>query len=247
MESSSSKNINAEGLGRRFYSSWRICPWPCGQPTLRYTLSVIRKAETRYPYWVGNSRLVDNFFMCFPLVTERLILREFRPDDLERLFWLYRLPETSRYERWEPLKQEDEARKILDTWIKQQSEAPRHNYSLAVELKGNNTFIGLCGLERGFSVETPNSAEIGFVAYRYFPNYWNKGYATEALRAVLQLGFTSLGLHRIHSGCAEDNAASARVLAKAGMRHEGTTRSSMKFDNEWHDFLVFGILPDESS
>ncbi len=184
--------------------------------------------------------------MCFSLVTERLLLREFRQDDSESLFRLYRLPETSRYERWEPLKKVDKAREIVDTWIRQQSEAPRRNYSLAVELRENHAFIGICGLERGFGVETPNSMDIGFVAYRYFPDRWNKGYATEALRAVLQWGFTSLGLHRIHSGCAAENAASARVLAKAGMRHEGTTRGSLRFDNEWHDFLVFGMLRDES-
>ena len=48
-------------------------------------------------------------------MTKRLLLREFRQDDSNSLFRLYRLPETSRYERWEPLKNEDIDREIVDT------------------------------------------------------------------------------------------------------------------------------------
>ena len=183
--------------------------------------------------------------MNLPIVTERLRLRESQEEDWQDLFHLYQLPETSRYERWSPVQEESKAREMIRAWVEQQTQTLRRNYSLAVELKGDHTFIGFCGLERGFGVEVPNSIEIGFVAYRYFPEHWNKGYATEALRAILHWGFESLGLHRIHSGCAAENGASARVLTKAGMRHEGTTRKSMQFDDEWHDFLVFGILRSE--
>lgn len=176
-----------------------------------------------------------------PLQTERLSIRDFNENDSESLFQLYKLPETSRYESWSIVGDEAEATEILQYWIKEQNVDPRKSYTLAVELKDSATFIGLIGLDRGFSVET-DSSRIGSVGFRYFPEQWVRGYATEALCAILSWGFESLGLQRIHSGCVVENAASARVLEKAGMRREGTTRQSFPIDNVWYDYHIYGIL-----
>ena len=181
-----------------------------------------------------------------PLQTERLSIRDFNENDSESLFQLYRIPETSQFESWSIVDDETEATEILQFWTKEQGADPRKGYTLAVELKESATFIGLIGLDRGFSVETDNS-RVGFVGFRYFPVHWNKGYATEALSAILSWGFESLGLQRIHSGCMVENAASARVLEKAGMRHEGTTRQSFPIDDVWYDYHIYGILRTDTA
>ncbi len=179
-----------------------------------------------------------------PLNTDRLSLREFRTSDVDGLFRLYRLPETSRYESWNSLDNEREASEIVQFWIQQQSQDPRKGYTLAIELNESETFIGLIGLDRGFGVET-SDRRTGFVGFRLFPVYWNRGYATEALGAVLTWGFESLGLHRVHSGCVAENLASSRVLEKAGMRREGITRKSFPIDDDWYDYHVYSILSEE--
>jgi ribosomal-protein-alanine N-acetyltransferase len=148
----------------------------------------------------------------------------------------------SQYESWNPLTGEAEAREFVGTWVGQQNEDPRRHYTLAIELQGE--FIGLCGLDQGFSVEA-DDPHIAFVGYRLLPEHWNQGYATETVRALIHWGFAELDLHRIHSGCVRENGASVRVLEKAGMIHEGTTRRSFPIGDDWHDFLVYGLLQED--
>ena len=75
--------------------------------------------------------------------------------------------------------------------------------------------------------------------------YWNRGYATEALRAVVAYGFDTLGLNRIYAYHFVRNAASGRVLQKAGMTHEGTLRRHTFKDGEFLDVHQYAILREE--
>ncbi|MBD3649292.1 MAG: GNAT family N-acetyltransferase [Pseudomonadales bacterium] len=176
------------------------------------------------------------------LQTERLALRDFRRDDLDSLFDLYARPETSEFESWDPHQSIDESRDLLDYWIARQIDDPRTDYTLALDLDG--TLIGLCGLELGFGTET-DDLRSGFVGFRVQPAHWNQGFASEALRCSITFGFEYLHLHRIHSGCAVSNAASVKVLEKAGLTREGTTRSSFPIGSRWVDYAIYGILESE--
>ncbi|MGQ4809011.1 hypothetical protein NKDENANG_02406 [Candidatus Entotheonellaceae bacterium PAL068K] len=62
---------------------------------------------------------------------------------------------------------------------------------------------------------------------------------------MLRFGFTHLRLHCIWSWCIADNAASARVLEKLGMRREGWRRENEYFKGRWWDTLLFAMLDDE--
>ena len=155
-----------------------------------------------------------------PVETKRLILRDFVKRDWEPVFELYRLPETSHFESWDPI--DDRKR------------------TLAVDLKGKDRFIGVCGVE--IDTDTSAGSGIGEVGFRFFPDIWGQGYATEALKGLISFSFDELGLHRIWAGCVKENVASARVLEKAGMRLEGCTRKSYMIDGSWHDSLLYGIL-----
>jgi RimJ/RimL family protein N-acetyltransferase len=74
---------------------------------------------------------------------------------------------------------------------------------------------------------------------------WGRGYATEAVRRIIDFGFSVLVLNRIHAECHGDNPASRRVLEKAGMTLEGCLRQHSFRLGRFADKLQFGILRDE--
>lgn len=75
--------------------------------------------------------------------------------------------------------------------------------------------------------------------------YWNRGLCTEAGRAVLELAFDSLSLHRVQARHFTRNAASGRVMRKLGMRLEGIHRDAMRKWGRFEDVAVYAILEDE--
>jgi [ribosomal protein S5]-alanine N-acetyltransferase len=85
-------------------------------------------------------------------------------------------------------------------------------------------------------------AEIG---YWVAVPFWNRGYASEAARAVLRYGFEERGLHRIFAGVFTRNPASARVLEKCGLKYEGTLRQHVKKWDEYVDLAYYGMLRSE--
>jgi RimJ/RimL family protein N-acetyltransferase len=75
--------------------------------------------------------------------------------------------------------------------------------------------------------------------------FWNRGYCTEATRALVDLGFRSLGLHRIQARHLTRNPASGRVMLTLGMRMEGINRDAMRKHGRFEDLAVYAILADE--
>ena len=101
----------------------------------------------------------------------------------------------------------------------------------------DKNFIGLIGLNLG--KEHYKNAEIWFqLDYRF----WNKGYATESLRKIIDFGFETLKLHRIEAGCAVNNVGSFRVLEKVGMLREAHTRKLLPLQSGWSDNYGYAIL-----
>lgn len=85
----------------------------------------------------------------------------------------------------------------------------------------------------------------GVVGYCCGQDSWGNGYATEAVPALLELGFGALGLHRIFAECDVCNVASVRVLEKVGMRREGRLRENMWHRGRWRDSFRYAILEQE--
>jgi RimJ/RimL family protein N-acetyltransferase len=73
-------------------------------------------------------------------------------------------------------------------------------------------------------------------------HYWGRGYATEAARALIEFAFRTHKAHRVFTSCEVDNAASVRVLEKAGMQREGFIRESDWIRGAWHDQYIYAIL-----
>nr|HEX4314178.1 GNAT family protein [Kofleriaceae bacterium] len=102
-----------------------------------------------------------------------------------------------------------------------------------------NAMIGTASLRRSPS---NRRAELG---YWLAAGAWGRGYATEACRAMLELGFGQLGLVRVFAHVIAGNGASCRVLDKLGMVCEGVQRSHIRKDGERRDLVMYGLLKDE--
>jgi len=92
--------------------------------------------------------------------------------------------------------------------------------------------------------ELKSTAEIGYVL---LPEYWNAGYASEILRALLAFGFGELSLHRVYGKCDELNLASAHVMEKCGLVYEGTLREHVWLRDHWRSSRYYGMLAGEYS
>ncbi len=173
------------------------------------------------------------------IITERLRLREFVADDWRAVLAYHSNP---RYQRFYELTGQTEqgARDFVAMFLAQQRAQPRLKFQLAVTLKATGELIGNCGAR--LKTAGAREADIG---YELNPEFWGNGYASEAARAMVEYGFTALGVHRIWSWCIADNAASARVLQKLGMRQEGRLRENEYFKGRWWDTLVYAILEPE--
>lgn len=86
-------------------------------------------------------------------------------------------------------------------------------------------------------------AELGWVLD---PEYTGRGYATEAIRAVIDVCFGPLALRRVHAGCFADNEPSWRLMERLGMRREEFSRkTALHRSGKWLDGLNYGILAEE--
>jgi RimJ/RimL family protein N-acetyltransferase len=173
------------------------------------------------------------------LTTDRLVLREFVEDDWPAVLAYQSNPLYLRYYEWTERTPEG-VREFVQMFLAQQQEVPRRKFQLAVTLKTTGELIGNCGI-RMRSADA-HEADIG---YELDPRHWGQGYATEAARAIVTLGFTHFRLHRIWSWCIADNVGSAHVLEKLGMRQEGWLRENEFYKGRWWDTLMYAMLEHE--
>lgn len=146
------------------------------------------------------------------LETERLLLREFDEDDLEAFFLLCSVPEVVRYTGFS-LDNIEQARENLRT--RPMADYLKHGYGRwACVLKEDGTVMGFAGLKY---LDELNEVDLG---YRFLPEYWGRGLATEAARPVVDYGFRELQLDSILGLVDPANKASVRVLEKTGFQYD---------------------------
>jgi RimJ/RimL family protein N-acetyltransferase len=176
------------------------------------------------------------------LETERLLLRPFRPDDLDRLAEIQSLPEVARYLYWEPRTRAEVepalAKRIADTRLEQDDDA----VTLAVERREDGLLLGDATLF--LRSVAHRQVEVGYV---FHPDAGGHGYATEAARALVDFAFKELRAHRVFARTDARNTPSAALLRRLGMRQEAHFREAEIFKGAWGDELVFAILADEWS
>jgi [ribosomal protein S5]-alanine N-acetyltransferase len=81
---------------------------------------------------------------------------------------------------------------------------------------------------------------------RWGYEWWNKGYGTEALRAIVEFGFRHMNIHKITAAHNTDNPASGKVMAKVGMEQEGTIRHMIRnAKGQYKDCAIYGIVHED--
>ena len=147
--------------------------------------------------------------------TERLVLREFTPEDFEDVHAYASDYETVKHMMFGP-NTEEQTRAYLEKQCREEREAePRMHYNLAIQRRDNGRVIGGVSFHMNWRRD---DAILGAVLNRHETG---RGYMTEAMRGVLDLAFDDLKLHRIHAVCDVDNEAILHVLDKCAMRREG--------------------------
>ena len=187
---------------------------------------------------VGDSM---NYSETKILETERLILRKIKESDAEEAFknWTND-PKTARYVMWDPHGNVEVTKELFKMWEEEYKEP--YTYKWVVYVKKIDTIIGTIDVvHKNLRDKT---CEIG---YCYGSKYWNNGYGTEALKAVLEFLFNEVGFELIEIHYQEENIASGRVMQKAGLKYETTLRSRLidKETGNRANLVVYSLTKEE--
>lgn len=149
------------------------------------------------------------------LETCRLILRPLELSDAESMFFMDKNPEVHKSLWQKPTQNIEESIQTIE-YVKSQY-ATNYIGRFATVLKETNEFIGWTGIK--FVTEQPENGNINFYdyGYRLNPNFWGKGYATEASKAWLDYGFNVMKIETMNAYTHSKNQASNHILKKIGM------------------------------
>ncbi|MBM0231041.1 GNAT family N-acetyltransferase [Micromonospora sp. STR1_7] len=179
------------------------------------------------------------FQPTYPIHTPRLTLRPVTIDDLDDVYAYQSRPDVVRWMLGaEPRTREQSRASVLamageDAWRAEGD-------CLTVAVVDGTGVIGT--VELVWRSERDRTAEVGYV---FHPDHGGRGLATEAVAALVDWGFDEVGLHRVFGRCHARNEASARLMARLGMRQEAHHVQSYLFDGQWADQLVFAVLARE--
>ncbi len=183
--------------------------------------------------------LYRNLFSALPvLTTKRLTLRPFTGADLYDVNEYMSREEVSRYLRWTPHLNLHETRGYLEFIQKRYRKGQHADW--AVVLNETGKVIGNCGFT---SVDITNECcELGYVLS---PDYWGKGYMSEAFSALLEIAFGRLESNRVILRILEGNDVSVRFALQNGFREEGREVNSLMVKGSYRTVLRFAMLKSE--
>ena len=176
------------------------------------------------------------FFSHLPVLeTEDLLLRRIRQKDAADIYRYASDAEVARFVLWDPHRSPAETRSI----VRDLRRRCRLGYpsSWAVTLRDTGRVIGTIGFV-WYSAENA-SAELG---YSFARDCWNRGYATQALKAVTGAAFRYLPVNRLEAQHDVRNPASGRVMQKCGFRREGILRNRIRNKGEYIDVALYALL-----
>jgi RimJ/RimL family protein N-acetyltransferase len=180
------------------------------------------------------------FSPSYPIATERLLLRPFEPGDLDALVAIHGDPDVVRYVPWD-VRDRTALREVLKEKAQRTVLAEEGD---GLNLAGVTADGGALVADMSLMWRS-DEHRMGEVGYILHPAFTGRGYATEAARALLRLGFEEFGLHRIIGRIDARNTASARVLERLGMRREAHLVENEWWKGEWTDEVVYAMLERE--
>ncbi len=161
------------------------------------------------------------------LTTDRLVLRRHIEEDALLLHQNFGLdPEMFRYSGWNPYASEEAAEEAVRQFI--ESYDDEHFYGWAIEY--DSRLIGTIGAY-DYDPET-DSIEVGCSIER---KSWGKGFAGEAVRAVIRYLTEQEGIRCVKAWCAADNVGSRKVMERAGMTRVSTEKDALEIEGKKYD------------
>ncbi|TBN58521.1 N-acetyltransferase [Glaciihabitans arcticus] len=158
-------------------------------------------------------------------------------EDVDAVHSYQSLPEVAEYQLFEPRSREAVLEKVTGFASALRLESDGDYLQVAVEESGR--LIG----DVYFAIKSVDNL-CGEIGWTFHPDAQGRGFATEAARAMLELGF-GLGLHRVVAELDPRNAASVALCLRLGMRHEAHFVEDMMFKGSWADTGVYALLARE--
>ena len=171
------------------------------------------------------------------ICTPRLSILPLEPSDQAAIHAKNCFPEIAKFNTIGIPKSIEDTQKLLAPLFEKQQPEKGQQLGWVIRLKTDNAFIG----ELGMRLSTPKYNK-GEIHYSLLPSHWNKGYATEAVKALLHYGMETLNLHRIEAGVHTQNIRSIRLLENVGMQREGKHRRILPIGGKWEDNYSYAIL-----
>lgn len=171
------------------------------------------------------------------LAGDRTCLREFEPADVDAVAGIVG---DDRVTTWLSFDSRDraEAADLVAATLARARQEPREEYYLAITRRGDERMIGFARLALG-------GVRAGKLGYAVAADHWGHGYATDAVRQLLQFAFDPLDLHRVSAAIGPDNLASIAVAKRLGLAYEGRIRHHVRTNGEWRDSLLYAVIADD--
>jgi len=176
------------------------------------------------------------------LQTNRIIIFDHVPQDLEDYFSLFSNKKAMYYLPKSYLKTIDDAKKQLDIVTNEISKQDRQRYFFGMKNIRSGSYIGEIGYSIIESTPLGNCVSVG---YFLLPEYWAKGYATEALQEVIRFAFEENNVIRIEAGCMKENIGSEKVMIKCGMIKEAEFKNCTWHEGQIKDRISYRLLKSE--
>ena len=171
--------------------------------------------------------------------TERLVLRVRTVADAEDIFDYASRPEVSYPAGFPPVKTLEDEVYYLEHILPKRNQKENLPAGYGIVVKGTDKVIGSVDFNHRHEDDV---LELGYTLH---PDYWGRCYVPEAARALIDLGFQELGLHKIELVCFGYNVQSQRVAEKLGFTLEARIRDRKDVQGNRCDSLTYGLLRSE--
>jgi [ribosomal protein S5]-alanine N-acetyltransferase len=175
----------------------------------------------------------------FPVLdTARLKLRPLFEEDVDAVYEYSSDPDITQFLLWYTHRTKDDSFSFIK--FARDEFDKRSSIIWGIELRAERKIIGTIDLRNYNSIH--RCGEIGYVIRK---NYWNKGFVTEAIKAVIDYGFRELNLNRVEAHCEHENTGSWRAMEKSGMKYEGSLREKVYIKDRFRTMKMYSILKKE--
>ncbi len=171
----------------------------------------------------------------FPVLsTNRLNLVELNNDHQQDLFNLMTEPQVTKFYPVISLKQPSDLQPVIGKFAKQFTE--KQGIRWGIQLKDSNHLIGTIGFQ------TLAPGHRGSLLFALSPTHWNQGLTSEAVKEVIDYGFSQLNLIRIEAEVLPGNYISEKLLRNAGFRQEGLLQKWLYWNEQYHDVNMYALV-----